>query len=94
MVSGATGQDYIVHPGDSAKYLFFEVTLVAATGTSPGSAAVSAGTLVSDPPPGGSNILIEENFGGGPLNGKFAEMFAAAIKVAGIECLGSRLWIP
>ena len=45
-ISGATNQTYIVQPADTGKYLFFEVTPVALTGITSGSASRSAPVYV------------------------------------------------
>ena len=53
VISGATGQSYVVQPGDAGKYLFFEVTPVALTGLTSGTpvqSAASAQIAPNDPP--------------------------------------------
>jgi len=50
LIAGATGSTYTVLSGDQGKTLKFEVTPVALTGTSPGTAVQSTGVVVNSAP--------------------------------------------
>ncbi|MFZ9938525.1 MAG: hypothetical protein ACO3JG_15915, partial [Luteolibacter sp.] len=82
---------YLVQAGDAGNPLFFEVKPGAASGSSPGSHAASAGILIPAPPPGPAITLIQEDFGGAgvALNGTSADAFDAGITSAG----GSSVWV-
>ncbi|MBE1444235.1 S-layer homology domain-containing protein [Paenibacillus sp. OAS669] len=57
-IAGASGLNYAIDKTDYGKYLFFEVTPKAQTGTPTGATVVSSGRLVGDNPPVASNVAI------------------------------------
>ncbi|MFN7160577.1 MAG: S-layer homology domain-containing protein [Candidatus Gracilibacteria bacterium] len=60
-ISGATASTYTIVTADRGTTLTFEVTPVAATGTSPGTAATSPAYFIPDEPPEASNVSITGN---------------------------------
>ena len=68
-IDGATSITYVLVADDSDQTISFEVTPVAASGTTTGAGATSGGLIVGNSAPIATNVAIADNNGGFPLAG-------------------------
>jgi len=83
-IAGATATAYTLVAADSGTTISFEVTPVAATGTSPGAAAVSAGTIVIADTTAPASASISINAAAAATNAIAATLTLSATDAVGV----------